>query len=369
MRGKQGRRGWGHIRRLPSKNFQASYIGPDVRRHTAPITFTVRSDAEGWLSRERRLIERQEWTPPAHRVAEQKAAITLGQYAETWLAQRDLKERTRLHYQGLVVHFPPLGELPLERLTPQRVREWHATTLVNRPTSRSHAYGLLHAICATAVKDELLGSNPCQIERASRAHRQRQPVILTIAEPGQVAEVIEPQYRALVLICAWCGLRWGEVTELRRKDVGKDALILTVSRGVTHRGGCRIDTPKSGKGRTVVVPPHIRRDVLDHLELYVGKDKEALLFAPAQGGCHLADTTFRVHFGRALEKIGRQGVRVHDLRHFAGTQTARVGNLRETMDRLGHSTVAASMAYQGRVNGRDVEIAEALSKLAATDTA
>jgi integrase len=118
----------------------------------------------------------------------------------------------------------------------------------------------------------------------------------------------------------------------------------------------------------VVIPPHIRRDVSDHLDLYVGKEKEALLFAPALGGCHLSDSTFRVHFGRALGKIGRQGVRVHDLRHFAGTQTARVGNLRETMSRLGHSTVAASMAYQGLVNGRDVEIAEALSGLAQTET-
>jgi hypothetical protein len=40
MTGKSNRRGWGHIRRLPSKRFQASYVGPDVLRHTAPRTFT-----------------------------------------------------------------------------------------------------------------------------------------------------------------------------------------------------------------------------------------------------------------------------------------------------------------------------------------
>lgn len=101
---------------------------------------------------------------------------------------------------------------------------------------------------------------------------------------------------------------------------------------------------------------------------YVGEGKDSLLFTPAKGGCHLADTTFRPHFGAALDKIGRQGVRVHDLRHFAGTMTARVGTLRETMSRLGHSTVDASMLYQGLVNGRDVEIAEALSALATNDT-
>lgn len=198
MRGKRGRRGWGHIRRLPSSRFQASYVGPDVLRHTAPVTFTVRTDAEGWLSRERRLIERQEWTPPAARAAEHKATLTLAEYAKTWLAQRTLKERTRLHYEALLAHLAPLDEMALERLTPQRVREWHATTLVDRPTYRSHAYGLLRAICTTAVKDGLLASNPCQIERAGRAQRKRQPVILTVAELGQLANVIDPQYRALV---------------------------------------------------------------------------------------------------------------------------------------------------------------------------
>ncbi|OBK18653.1 hypothetical protein A5636_01875 [Mycobacterium asiaticum] len=40
--------------------------------------------------------------------------------------------------------------------------------------------------------------------------------------------------------------------------------------------------------------------------------------------------------GRDGEKMPRPTI--HDLRHFAGTSAARVGNLRETMDRLGHST-------------------------------
>jgi hypothetical protein len=57
-------------------------------------------------------------------------------------------------------------------------------------------------------------------------------------------------------------------------------------------------------------------------------------------------------------------MRLHDLRHFAGTMTAQVGNLVETMARLGHSTPAASLRYQGQVSGRAVEIAESLSVLA-----
>jgi integrase len=57
-------------------------------------------------------------------------------------------------------------------------------------------------------------------------------------------------------------------------------------------------------------------------------------------------------------------MRIHDLRHFAGTQAARVGNLPETMARLGHSTPKASLIYQGIASGRAEEVAAALSKLA-----
>jgi hypothetical protein len=44
--------------------------------------------------------------------------------------------------------------------------------------------------------------------------------------------------------------------------------------------------------------------------------------------------------------------------------TARVGNLAESMQRLGHSTVRASLLYQQVVSGRDAEVAAALSALA-----
>jgi len=43
------KRSFGAIRRLPSKRYQASYIGPDMARHRAPGTFPSKIDAEGWL--------------------------------------------------------------------------------------------------------------------------------------------------------------------------------------------------------------------------------------------------------------------------------------------------------------------------------
>ena len=52
MTGKPNRRGWGWIRRLPNKSrrHQAPYVGPDLKRHYAPHTFTLKTDAERWLA-------------------------------------------------------------------------------------------------------------------------------------------------------------------------------------------------------------------------------------------------------------------------------------------------------------------------------
>ena len=67
MAGTARHRGFGWLRKLPSKRWQASYVGPDLARHYAPSTFGAKVDAEGWLADEKRLIEKDEWTPPGRR--------------------------------------------------------------------------------------------------------------------------------------------------------------------------------------------------------------------------------------------------------------------------------------------------------------
>ena len=288
-------------------------------------------------------------------------------------ATQPLKPRTKSHYTALFNDHikPKLGKLALKDITAQAVRDWHAHTLVGKPTYRAHAYSLLHGMLATAVSDELIAVNPATIKGAAKTSRKRQPVILDVAEVGALAEAMPEWLKAWVLISAWLGTRWGESTELRRKDLNEDCSEITIRRGVIHRDGkCVVDTPKSGDGRKVVVPPHIRDDLKAHLDTHVGEKPDALLFPPARGGCHIRDRVFRdSYFDPALTKIGRDGEAkprpaIHDLRHFAGTNTARVGNLVETMGRLGHKTVGASLIYQTIAQGRDAEVAEALSKLA-----
>jgi integrase len=325
-------------------------------------------DAEHWLASERRLIERDEWTSPAHRAAVQhRRGTPFSEYASGWLAQRNLKPRTRHEYTALINGpLATLGKTPLHLITPERVRTWHTGLGTKTSTHNARAYGLLHAVLGTAVSDGLIGSNPAAIRGAMNTVTKRQPTILAPDDVAKVALAIQPvNLKALVLISAWCGLRWGEVTALTRADVSADCEVITVAHAVTHtKGQCHMATTKSDRVRTVIVPPHIVPDLADHLAHHAGPKGDALLF-PAAKGCHLRQPVFRETFNAALKSAGiTNPVRIHDLRHFAGTQAARVGNLVETMQRLGHTTIKASLIYQQVVSGRDREIADRLSALA-----
>ena len=330
--------------------------------------------AEGWLARERELIQRaayngQRWVSPVERSA--RAAVCgerVESYAQRWIEGRNIKPRTRLLYADLLAKHiaPSLGEIGIGSLSSDDVNRWHSKTLTDKPTTRAHAYSLLHPICASAVEDELLIKNPCQIKRAMSTNRKREPVLLSVSELKAVANAIEPQrFKALVLLSAWGALRFGEVTELQRKDIGDGCETITISRAVTHRGGCHIGSPKSGKSRIIVLPPHIRTDLKHHLDTHVGPEPEALLFVSARGACHLSQNVFRESFIAACKSVGREGVTHHALRHLGATLAARAGaTVAEVQARLGHSSPRMAMRYQHSETARQTDIAAALSRMA-----
>lgn len=388
-------RSWGKIKKQPTAqpSFQASFIGPDGIRHYAPIIFGTKINAEGWLSRERDYKERcavsgERWKPPKERAAEKKAEVLkLTDYGKSVIDQRTLKPRTRIEYESKWSQLiePKLGKFAVSDLTPATVRKWFSDLGDEHPTRNGHAYAILNTICNTAVRDGLLDRNPCDVRGAMNPKTKKVVKIPTTVELHGIADKLgaderTARFRALVLLAGWCGMRFGEVSELRRKDFDADCTVVTISRAVTHRADpntpdddrCRIDTTKNAESRTVTIPPHIREDVKNHLATQVGKNPDSLLFTPAQGGCHLNDRVFNKDvFKKAAENLGREDLSAHDLRRFAGSKNAQVGTLTENMARLGHKTVDAALRYQHSQDGRDAVVAanlsaNALAELAAT---
>ena len=354
--------------------YRARYWGPDGRRHQASTLFLTQKDARAWLALRQSEIVRKAWEPP-EAAASSAPKLTFTGYAEEWMTHRQLKARTREHYRWLLDEhlIPEFGPKPLRSITSDDVRSWFTGFGADKPTTRSHAYGLLRTIMGTAASDGRIGLNPCVIRGAATTKRKHQIRPASLPELAKLTQAMPEHQQALILLAAWCAMRFGEVTELRRRDVDLDADkrigVIRIERAVVRAGdGFAVTTPKSDAGtRDVAVPPHLVPVVQAHLAAHVGHEPDALLF-PAQHGGHLAPSTLYRRFYAARDAAGRPDLRFHDLRHSGAVLAASTGaTIAELMARLGHSTPAAAMRYQHAAQGRDQAIAELLSKLAGAD--
>jgi integrase len=254
-------------------------------------------------------------------------------------------------------------------VTAADVRDWWARLPGDRPTWRAHAYRLLRAVFNSAVDDELVAASPCRIRSGGASKREREVRPATLAELESIVESMPGRYRAAVLLAAWCALRFGELTELRRSDVDLTAGVVHVRRAVVHVDGNDIvGPPKSAAGvRTVAIPPHVLPILQEHLG-GIGSSRTALLFPSERDPqSHLALSTLARHFDKAREAAGRPDLRWHDLRHTGAVLAAQAGaTLAELQGRLGHSSVAAALVYQHAADGRDAEIARRMSEMSQT---
>ncbi len=119
--------------------------------------------------------------------------------------------------------------------------------------------------------------------------RARQIREASLAELEAITLAMPPRYRLMVLLAAWCALRFGELTELRRSDIDLKNAVVRVRRGVVRGDDGRVvKDPKSEAGkRPVNIPPHLMPAVRDHLAGHVAASRDALVF-PAASGAHMA---------------------------------------------------------------------------------
>lgn len=327
--------------------------------------------AAAWIHRTRGELVAGTYVDPVtlQPPADADEAPTFKVYAAQWVAERDLKPRTRSEYSRMLGNCADLDPHRVDSITREMVKKWFAG-LTLATTARKHQYELVRAIFNGAVDDEYIDLSPVRIKGAAKVIRKPMADLPTPAQIHQLADAMPTdKYRVMVLVSAWCGLRFGESTELRRKDIVCDdigtPLAIRVRRGVVRVDGQFIvGTPKSAAGlRDVAIPPHIREDVNDYLDT-IPATQERLLFPGTRNGQHMAPSSLYKPFYRAREAVGLHALRWHDLRHFSATTAAGTGaTLAELQARLGHSTVAAAMRYQHAASGRDVAIAEAMSNV------
>jgi integrase len=358
------KRRFGRVRKLPSGRFQARYQDPNGIDRPAPHTFATKTDADRWLNKTEADILSGEWrNPDAGRIA-------LGDYLSTWIDHRaGLRPRTVQLYRWLYKRYleQTFSGVMIADITPGLVRAWRAELVAGGTTTTmiAKAYRLLHAVLNTALDDELIRRNPCRIRGAGEAHTPERPVA-TVAQVLDLAGRVPARFRALILLAAFTGLRYGELAALRRADLGADLATVTVRATLTTLtdGTTLFGPPKSKAGhRTVTVPEAIREDLRLHLRDYVADEPDALIFTGAKGAV-LRRSGFQTQsrWTQSVAQAGLPGFHFHDLRHTGNTLAAGTGaSLADLMARMGHGSARAAMVYQHAIRQRDTMIADALS--------
>jgi integrase len=359
-----GRRRFGSVRRLPSGRWQARYRTSDGRQHTAPQTFPTRTEAIRYLTMVEVDLSRGQWTNP------RLGRATFSAWAERWQqTTTNLRPNTRVLQSYLLRRFllPAFGSTPLVDLDVMAVRAWLAELEAAsvHPSTRAKAYRLLARILDTAVEAGRIPRNPCTVKGAA-SEQAAEMRVATVAQVAALAEAVGPQYKALVLVAAYAGLRWGELAGLRVKHVDVLHAQITVAEQVTEIAGTFTwGPPKTRAGRRTVTLPSVAATALEaHLRTWADRDPDGLVFTSPRGGLLRRSNFCRRVWLPATRVAGVEGLRFHDLRHTAATLAIAAGaSTRELMGRMGHASSAAALRYQHVMAGRDTAIAAALDEL------
>jgi integrase len=197
---------------------------------------------------------------------------TLEKFLDRWLdhIKSQVSPKTYERYAGIANQNikPVLGAVVLSKLKPAQISQAYAKALAGgrrddkegglAPRTVGHMHRVLKHALSQAVRWEELARNPADAVDPPKI--EWKPV--QTYDMPQTANVIEHfRGRTLfvpILLAALCGLRRGEICALRWKNVDLISGQLSVVESLEQtRAGLRFKSPKSGKGRTVALPPTV----------------------------------------------------------------------------------------------------------------
>lgn len=291
----------------------------------------------------------------------------VGTYLQDWLRQQErrvaastMRAKTLRTYRDFVTRYlvPDLGFIPLAKLGARAIEQQYGRLLERglSTTTVRHVAMMLHKALNDAVRQELIGRNPCDhVERPPRSKGRADvwteaETLLFLAQAQRTS-----RHYALYLLACTTGLRAGEVLALRWQDVDFERGTLTVMRSLSRPqgGGFAFETPKTPSSRrTVTLPAEViaelkvlkRHQAEEFLRLGPAYRNHGLVFAQPNGLPLHAHNVAQRDFKRVIRRAGLRPVRFHDLRHMHLSQLIQRGvPLSVVAERAGHTSGAFTL--------------------------
>lgn len=216
---------------------------------------------------------------------------------DEWLPNHVIEESTREGYvYKLYKHImPEFGGRPMREILPFDVRAWVLKLQENgvHPPTIQYCKVILDAIFTTALNDQVTFLHAGKgVKTPSVAKKTKR--IITSAQFDKIYDALpEGTMQLLVEVDIETGLRWGELTELRVKDLDIKSGVLTVARAVVHLKSKERalddrflikDYPKDGEWRQVKLAEHILAKTIDFIKANQLGSEDLLFLMPLANG-------------------------------------------------------------------------------------
>jgi len=324
--------------------WQVLYRDPVTKREVSAGVSKRKPDAV----RKRRLLEREiefgEYIDPELR------NTTYSEWVDRWMATRtDLKPKTLVGYESLFRSriLPRFETSRLGWIRTIDVEEW-VSEMDSEGLSSSRirqAYHLLSSSLKAAARSGVIRTNPAVGVRLPKME-QREMMFLISSEVMSLADEIGDQYRALVYVLGFCGLRVGEAIALRRSSINLMRSELRVTESATDVNGRLIfGSTKTRQARTVAIPAAVQFELERHLETFTAPAADALVFTSPHGApIRLQNFRRRMWAPAVVRASLPPALRIHDMRHTAASLLINAGvPMKSVQDHLGHSSITVTM--------------------------
>lgn len=342
--------------------YRVRYRTPD-RKQTAKRGFKTKRDAREFLHSIESSKSSGTFVDPADakaKISELGTAWLTGQSHLKPSSLRPVDSAWRTHVS------PAWGTRSIGTIKHSEVQAWVTKlTATLSPTTVLRAYGVLAGILDVAVKDRRLTSNPARGVNLPRKTGKRK-VYLTHAQVARLATAAG-RHELLVYTLAYTGLRWGEMTGLRVRDVDPLQRRLNINENAVMVGTeVIVGTPKTHTSRSVPYPPFIAEDIETLLSSRTSS--ESLLFG--DGFDHMRLPNSRDGwFANAVKRAQADDpnfprVTPHGLRHSAASLAISAGaNVKAVQRMLGHASAAMTLDVYGELFDDDLNaVSVALDK-------
>lgn len=354
-----GRSSFGHVRqRADTGRWQARWQDGTGRQHSA--TFSTKAEAAKWLRDESKARDEGSWVDP------RGGRATFEAWSKHWrttlVGLRPSTLDRDLGYLDwyLVPHF---GKTEIGQIDRIGVQTFIAEMVDDfAPATVRKAAQILSRCLTSAAEAKLIASNPAAGVKLPKVELEEMR-FLTPDQIWRLHDVMDARYKGAVLLSCYGGLRSGELWALRVGSVNPlRGRVGVTENAVEINGKVGIGPPKTKASRRTVPVP---RFVLDAMRL--DREPGALVF-PAPNGGYVHRSNWRQRFWTpALEKVGLEGLRLHDCRHTAVALWIEAGaSVLEIARRAGHSSPAVVIERYGHLmpwaEDRVTEALEALGR-------